>query len=102
GPEAHPRHHVLERGGALHRLRRARGDGLTFDLGSLEGKTALVTGGGKGIGRAISLALAGLGATVHVNYARDASAAEQTAREIGGSAVQCDVTDVDAVTAMVK
>ncbi len=61
-----------------------------------------MTGGGKGIGRAISLALAGLGAKVHVNYARDAAAAEQTAKDAGGSAVQCDVTDGDSVAAMVK
>ena len=68
----------------------------------LEGRTALVTGGGKGIGRAISLALAGMGAKVVVNYRGDAAAAEQTASEIGGSAVRCDVTDGDAVAAMIK
>jgi 3-oxoacyl-[acyl-carrier protein] reductase len=75
---------------------------LSFELGTLEGKTALVTGGGKGIGRATSIALAGLGAKVWVNYARDSDAAEKTAKEIGGTAVQCDVTDGDAVAAMVK
>jgi NAD(P)-dependent dehydrogenase (short-subunit alcohol dehydrogenase family) len=36
-------------------------------MSELEGKTALVTGGGKGIGRAISQALAGMGAKVVVN-----------------------------------
>jgi 3-oxoacyl-[acyl-carrier protein] reductase len=75
---------------------------MTFELGNLEGKIALVTGGGKGIGRATSIALAGLGARVWVNYAHDAAAAEQTAGEIGGTAIQCDVTDGDAVAAMVK
>jgi 3-oxoacyl-[acyl-carrier protein] reductase len=65
-------------------------------------KTALVTGGGKGIGRAISVALANMGAKVHVVYRSDSAAAEQTAAEIGGEAVQCDVTDGDAVAAMVK
>ena len=68
----------------------------------LDGRTALVTGGGKGIGRAVSLALAGMGAKVVVNYRGDAAAAERTAGEIGGTAVQCDVTDGDAVAAMVK
>jgi 3-oxoacyl-[acyl-carrier protein] reductase len=71
-------------------------------MGELEGRTALVTGGGKGIGRAISTALAGMGARVVVNYRSGADAAEQTAHEIGGQAVQCDVTDLDAVQAMVK
>ncbi len=68
----------------------------------LEGKTALVTGGGKGIGAAISRALAGMGARVVVNYRGDAAAAEATAQEIGGEAVQCDVSDGAAVAAMVK
>ncbi|HEX6349745.1 MAG TPA: 3-oxoacyl-ACP reductase FabG [Candidatus Dormibacteraeota bacterium] len=68
----------------------------------LEGKTALVTGGGKGIGKAISTALAGMGARVIVNYRGDAAAAEATAGEVGGEAVQCDVSDGAAVAAMVK
>ena len=68
----------------------------------LEGRTALVTGGGKGIGRAVSCSLAKMGATVVVNYRSDAAAAEQTAHEIGGRAVRCDVSDGPAVQAMVK
>ena len=68
----------------------------------LEGKTALVTGGGKGIGKAISGALAAMGARVIVNYRGDAGAAESTASEIGGEALQCDVSDGAAVAAMVK
>ena len=68
----------------------------------LDGKTALVTGGGKGIGRAISLALAAMGARVVVNYRGDAASAEATAGEIDGTAVQCDVSDGEAVAAMVK
>ena len=68
----------------------------------LEGRTALVTGGGKGIGRAVSIALAGMGARVVVNYRSDSAAGERTAAEIGGEAVRCDVSDGPAVQAMVK
>src|SRR5207249_2421281 len=71
-------------------------------MSDLAGKTALVTGGGKGIGAAISRSLAGMGAKVWVNYRSDAASAEQTAREVGGETVRCDVTDGDAVQQMVK
>jgi 3-oxoacyl-[acyl-carrier protein] reductase len=65
-------------------------------------RVALVTGGGKGIGRAVSRSLARMGARVVVNYRSDAAAAEETAHEIGGEAVRCDVADGAAVQAMVK
>jgi 3-oxoacyl-[acyl-carrier protein] reductase len=68
----------------------------------LEGRVALVTGGGKGIGRAVSRALAQMGARVVVNYRADAESAEATAHEIGGQAVRCDVGEGPAVQAMVK
>ncbi len=72
-------------------------------MSELEGKTALVTGGGKGIGRAISQALAAMGAKVAVNYRSDKVAAEETAASLpGGSAHQADVGDPAQVEAMVK
>lgn len=69
----------------------------------LEGKTALVTGGGKGIGRAISQALSGMGARVVVNYRADRAAAEETAALLpNATALQADVSDPAQVEAMFK
>jgi 3-oxoacyl-[acyl-carrier protein] reductase len=68
----------------------------------LQDRVALVTGGGKGIGAAISRSLAGMGATVNVNYRSDSAAAEQVAHEIGGVAIRCDVSDGAAVATMIK
>lgn len=73
----------------------------------LAGKTALVTGGSRGIGRAISLELAARGAAVFVNYRQSAEAAERVAAEIRGAggqatAVQADVQSADDVTALFK
>lgn len=54
----------------------------------LEGKTALVTGGGRGIGRAISLSLAQRGANLVVAYLRNRAAAEETCAQAEGHAVK--------------
>ena len=70
-------------------------------------RTALVTGGSRGIGRAVSLKLAAAGYDVAVNYCTNAESARKVAEEIalqGGRAmaVQADVADGAAVAAMVK
>jgi 2-hydroxycyclohexanecarboxyl-CoA dehydrogenase len=62
------------------------------------GRTAIVTGGGRGIGEAICRALAAGGASVHV-LDRDAEPAEKVAAEIGGSPLVVDVADPAAVEA---
>ena len=58
----------------------------TASSAPLAGRTAIVTGGSRGIGRAISAALARDGAAVAVNYRRDAAAAEQLAAELTAAA----------------
>jgi 3-oxoacyl-[acyl-carrier protein] reductase len=69
-------------------------NGRTADFCSLEGKAALVTGGSRGIGRAIAVELARAGASVTVGYRSGKDEAEAVAGEIGGKAVQADVSDV--------
>ncbi|MGF2615617.1 3-oxoacyl-[acyl-carrier-protein] reductase [Rossellomorea vietnamensis] len=73
----------------------------------LEGKTALVTGASRGIGREIALELARQGANVAVNYAGSEAKANEVADEIkamGREAIviQCNVADGESVQAMVK
>ncbi|MBK9070381.1 MAG: 3-oxoacyl-ACP reductase FabG [Myxococcales bacterium] len=74
---------------------------------ALAGKVALVTGGSRGIGRAICLALAHRGATVVVNYATRAEAAQQTLDDVvaaggAGSLAGFDVGNAEAVTSGIK
>ena len=63
---------------------------------SLEGKVAVVTGGSRGIGRAISVSLARAGARLVVNYLSNDEAAEATAKEIGQLGCQVVLVKGDA------
>ena len=69
---------------------------------SLEGKLALVTGGSRGIGRAIALELGRAGAEVVVGYRTGREEAEAVAGEIGGRAVEVDVSDAESAKALVE
>ena len=73
----------------------------------LSGRTALVTGGSRGIGRAIALRLAGQGADVAFSYRGNEAAAQATVGDIEalgrkGLAVQADVSDAEAADGLVK
>jgi len=72
-----------------------------------DGRIAVVTGGSKGIGKAISLAFCRRGASVIANYASDQRAAQELAKEaesLPGTLVpyQADVTDTQRVNAMME
>ncbi len=74
---------------------------------SLQGRVAIVTGGSRGIGRAIALELARRGAKVVVNYNRSPEAAESVVNEIkaaGGEAAafQADVSETAAAQSLIK
>src|SRR5712691_8840026 len=69
-------------------------------MGLLDGHSAIVTGGGSGIGRATSRRMAAEGATVSV-FDLDGEAAAATAKEIGGVSTAVDVSDADALAAAV-
>ena len=74
---------------------------------TLSGKTAVVTGGSRGIGKSITLELAGMGANVVINYVNDGDEAQATRREaerLGAAAVtlQSDVTVEEQVAELMR
>ena len=74
-----------------------------LDDASLTGRVAVVTGGSRGIGRAIAVALAGQGADVAICYRERADAARETeaairAHGVRSLSVQCDIRDESAVS----
>jgi len=77
------------------------------EIVELKGKNALITGGGRGIGRAISLALAEKGANVAVHFHKNAEAADLTTKNIidkglKAEKIQADVRDFSQVLSMIK
>ena len=74
---------------------------------NLSGKVALVTGGSRGIGRAIALKLASSGAKIIINYERNEEAAKNVIEEIkalgsDGIALQCNIADSKSCEEMIK
>jgi 3-oxoacyl-[acyl-carrier protein] reductase len=69
---------------------------------SLEGKTALVTGASRGIGRAIAKELADAGASVVIGYRTGVEEAERLAGELGARAVQADVSSPEDAKRLVE
>ena len=72
------------------------------EFARLDGKTALVTGASKGIGKAIATELAAAGATVVVGYRSGKDEAEALAVELGGSAIQADVSCADDANRLIE
>ena len=73
----------------------------------LKGKTAVVTGASRGIGRAIAIKLAKLGANIVVNYRNSVEAVQEVVKEIEALgvkalAVQCDISNFSDVESMIK
>jgi 3-oxoacyl-[acyl-carrier protein] reductase len=77
------------------------------DATALENKVALITGGSRGIGRAVALELAARGAAVVVNFLKSSEAADDVVKKIqetGGKAAafQADVSDIKQAEALIK
>ena len=69
--------------------------------GRLQGKIAIVTGGGRGLGKAIALAYSGEGAKVIVTASKNKNEIDETALKINGKAILADITKPDDVQNLV-
>ena len=102
---AHTHGSRIRRGIEQRRLLQGAWRGAGVDAQPLRGKTAVVTGGSRGIGAAVAKALATRGANVVVVYASDDAAADATVASLPGeghTAVRCDVADADAVESLIE
>ena len=72
-----------------------------MSFATLEGKTALVTGASRGIGRAIAAELAAAGSSVVIGYRSGKDEAEALASELGARAVQADVSNPEEAARLV-
>lgn len=70
---------------------------MSLEKFSLDGKTAVVTGGSRGIGKAIALQLAKAGANVLITYARSSEAAEEVVRQIEAAGRKARALKADAI-----
>ena len=84
------------------RVSPARAGGEGDSIASLDGRTALVTGASKGIGAAIATELAAAGATVVLGYRSGREEAEALASELGGRAIQADVSSAEEAKRLVE
>jgi len=73
--------------------------GTMLDAMELEGKAALVTGGGRRLGKAIALSLAHQGADIILHYNHSSGEAEETSREIRDTGVSCHLSSHDLTDA---
>jgi 3-oxoacyl-[acyl-carrier protein] reductase len=69
---------------------------------SLAGKTALVTGGSRGIGKAIAIALASAGVKVTINFEKNGDAAAAVAKTTGGRAIQADLSSESDIRSLIE